>query len=564
MAKREKSYIRQIILSFLGLSMISILVMAVTFFMVDGIYRQRIDQEITSFTQIITQNVDNFFLAPEDYLLSIRDHIDERLDWQEDPSEDYFIQDVIKLIPDFEEILLLGPEGRVLKAWPPTSQSQGLDLSNQEYFYRPANTGEVIWSSTFISYQTGFPTVALAVEGQRGRVVAKYSLSGLARFVHVELTSQSDFITILDAQGNVVAHTSKELALQSVNLNNLQSVQRARAGEFGSTWEEYQGSLGIATIFETGNSGFYTLVFKSYQRIADNLLSVYLISFLLLMFILIVYGALLTVLINRSSRPLSELKEKIALVTEGHYEVKVVSGYKEFEDLVVSFRSMVDQIQSRENELKEGVKIKETLIRELNHRTKNNMQVIIAMMGLYNSQEMDPHSEELYQKIQSKIEAISMVHEKLYQSSDLSRIDFRDYLMDLIPAIIQSLSNQPEKILYDLDIGEVPLIIDIAVPLGLVINEFTINSLKYAFPEGGGGTIALQAQLLPENNLELIYRDDGQGIPQENIPAEGSSIGLLLVRNIIENQLEGKMIIENQEGFYCRILIDLNLYQAVI
>jgi two-component sensor histidine kinase len=136
--------------------------------------------------------------------------------------------------------------------------------------------------------------------------------------------------------------------------------------------------------------------------------------------------------------------------------------------------------------------------------------------------------------------------------------------MDLIPAIIQSLSNQPEKILYDLDIGEVPLIIDIAVPLGLVINEFTINSLKYAFPEGGGGTIALQAQLLPENNLELIYRDDGQGIPQENIPAEGSSIGLLLVRNIIENQLEGKMIIENQEGFYCRILIDLNLYQAVI
>jgi two-component sensor histidine kinase len=152
-------------------------------------------------------------------------------------------------------------------------------------------------------------------------------------------------------------------------------------------------------------------VFKSYQRIADNLLSVYLISFLLLMFILIVYGALLTVLINRSSRPLSELKEKIALVTEGHYEVKVVSGYKEFEDLVVSFRSMVDQIQSRENELKEG-KNQETLIRELNHRTKNNMQVIIAMMGLYNSQEMDPHSEELYQKIQSKIEAISMVHEK--------------------------------------------------------------------------------------------------------------------------------------------------------
>jgi hypothetical protein len=125
MAMREKSYIRQIILSFLGLSMISILVMAVTFFMVDSIYRQRIDQEITSFTQIITQNVDNFFLAPEDYLLSIRDHIDERLDWQEDPSEDYFIQDVIKLIPDFEEILLLGPEGRVLKPGPPPPNPRG-------------------------------------------------------------------------------------------------------------------------------------------------------------------------------------------------------------------------------------------------------------------------------------------------------------------------------------------------------------------------------------------------------------------------------------------------------
>jgi two-component sensor histidine kinase len=169
---------------------------------------------------------------------------------------------------------------------------------------------------------------------------------------------------------------------------------------------------------------------------------------------------------------------------------------KEFQDLVDSFRSMVDQIQIRESALKEGVQIKENLMRELYHRTKNNMQVIIAMMGLYNTQEMDPGSEEVFQKIQSKIETISMVHEKLYQSTDLSRIDFKDYIQDLLPAIIQSLSSHPEKIGYTINIDDIDLIIDIAIPLGLVVNEFTINTLKYALSDDLSCRIGVEAQLI--------------------------------------------------------------------
>jgi hypothetical protein len=250
MAMREKSYIKQIIISFIGLSFISVLIMTVTFFMVDRTYRHRINEEITSLTQIITQNVDNFFLAPEDYLLSIRDHIDFRLDVDEDNNEDYYIQDVIRLLQDFDEILLLDEQGIVLESWPTDSQTRGLDLSNQEYFYQEAPAGEVIWSNTFISYETGSPTVALSVDGTKGRVVAMYSLAGLARFMAIELSSKKDFIAVLDDQGNVVAHTIQELAQQSVNLSNLQSVQKARRGELGSTSEEYQGESGIATILK--------------------------------------------------------------------------------------------------------------------------------------------------------------------------------------------------------------------------------------------------------------------------------------------------------------------------
>lgn len=184
---------------------------------------------------------------------------------------------------------------------------------------------------------------------------------------------------------------------------------------------------------------------------------------------------------------------------------------------------------------------KEMLLRELYHRTKNNMNVISSLVMLQGATVKDPSVLRMFSDMQSRIRAMSLVHEKLYQSSDLFNLDIREYLNELAGTILAGHRNSVARISLDLDIESVPFAIDTALPCGLVINELMTNSLKYAFAEEMTGEIGISLRLSPGDEVTLSYHDNGIGFPEGFDPTKASSLGLKLVQNLVRKQLLGKL-----------------------
>ena len=184
---------------------------------------------------------------------------------------------------------------------------------------------------------------------------------------------------------------------------------------------------------------------------------------------------------------------------------------------------------------------KEMLLRELYHRTKNNMNVISSLIMLQSTTVRDPVVLRMFSDMQSRIRAMSLVHEKLYQSSDLFNLDIRDYIKELAGTILAGFKNSAARISLNLDVESVPFSIETALPCGLVINELMTNSLKYAFSEDMTGEIGISLRLAPGGEVTMHYRDNGIGFPDGFDPAKAPSLGLKLVYNLVRKQLLGKL-----------------------
>jgi two-component sensor histidine kinase len=136
---------------------------------------------------------------------------------------------------------------------------------------------------------------------------------------------------------------------------------------------------------------------------------------------------------------------------------------------------------------------------------------------------------------------MSLVHEKLYQSQDLSNLGMREDLGDLARTILASYKNSAARIVLDLDIESVSFSIDHAIPCGLVINELMTNSLKYAFPEEMSGRIGISLRMSPGDEVTLCYKDNGIGFPDGFDPMKATSLGLRVVHNLVKKQLLGTL-----------------------
>jgi PAS domain S-box-containing protein len=195
---------------------------------------------------------------------------------------------------------------------------------------------------------------------------------------------------------------------------------------------------------------------------------------------------------------------------------------------------------------------KELLLQEIHHRVKNNMQIISSMLRL----QAEPVKEKNYLTIlsdsQNRIRAMSLIHEKLYQSKDLAHINFSEYASDLTEELMRSYGDG-SSIVMKTESKNIMLGIDTAIPCGLIINELVSNSLKYAFPRGRRGEISVALARINEDELELTVSDNGIGLP-ENIDFRNTeSLGLRLVTILAENQLRGKIELKRIEGTEFRI-----------
>jgi len=212
---------------------------------------------------------------------------------------------------------------------------------------------------------------------------------------------------------------------------------------------------------------------------------------------------------------------------------------------------MVQDITERKNveeQIVASLKEKEILLREIHHRVKNNMQVISSLLWLQSGYIKDKKYLEMLRDSQNRITSMSLIHEKLYRSKDLAKIEFNEYIRDLANGLFQYHGVKTGTIELKINVDNVSLGILHAIPCGLLINELITNSLKYAFPKDRNGEISVSLHLNDENVVELKVSDNGVGIPSDVDFRKTESLGLRLVTILAEDQLQGKIDLDRSRG----------------
>jgi PAS domain S-box-containing protein len=197
--------------------------------------------------------------------------------------------------------------------------------------------------------------------------------------------------------------------------------------------------------------------------------------------------------------------------------------------------------------LQQSLHEKEVLLKEIHHRVKNNLQIVFSLLELQSRSIHDPGIKILFEESQNRIHSMALIHEMLYRSSDLSQINFANYLQDLLHSLAQSYNVDTHNISFQIDIEAFPLNIELAIPCGLIINELVTNALKHAFPNHQSGNIKLTCHKNKENRICLNITDNGIGMPTDINIAKTSSLGLQLVYTLVK-QLKGTIVLDRSGG----------------
>lgn len=210
-----------------------------------------------------------------------------------------------------------------------------------------------------------------------------------------------------------------------------------------------------------------------------------------------------------------------------------------------------------ELQIKNSLKDKELLLREIHHRVKNNLQVISSLLYLKSRRSKDSHVNEALLDSQHRVKSMVLIHEKLYSSQDLSSINYGDYIKSLTSTLFRSYQLDSRLIELRLDVSDIRLNTDTAMHCGLIINELVSNSIKHAFPDGKTGFIKVKFFCDKTKQYNLIVADNGVGFPPDFNFEESNSLGLQLVRTLVE-QLDGTLAVDYSEGVLFKIQFFIN------
>jgi two-component sensor histidine kinase len=197
---------------------------------------------------------------------------------------------------------------------------------------------------------------------------------------------------------------------------------------------------------------------------------------------------------------------------------------------------------------------KERLLREIHHRVKNNLQVVMSLLNSQADALQDGAALSAIQGSQHRVQAMALIHQKLYQSEGVARIPMQDYIEEVVAYLSDSYGLH-HRVRFRMEVEPVELDVTQAVPLGLIINEALTNAFKYAFPNGRSGTVFLSLHQQGEAAYQLTISDDGVGLPQHYDPASSRSLGMTLLHGF-SVQLGGQLAITTGQGLRISLVFE--------
>jgi two-component sensor histidine kinase len=178
---------------------------------------------------------------------------------------------------------------------------------------------------------------------------------------------------------------------------------------------------------------------------------------------------------------------------------------------------------------------------------KNNLQIISSLIGLQSGQVKDKDTIVFFDQTKNRIKSIALVHEKLYKSADISKIDIEEYITELVNYIFDSFRREDSNITFKIEVEKIFISIDVAISLALIVNELVSNTFKHAFPDKGNGELFISLKREKKSSFTLTLKDDGVGFSNNMNSDNSGGLGLRLV-NVLVEQLGGTIIINNSKG----------------
>ena len=200
-----------------------------------------------------------------------------------------------------------------------------------------------------------------------------------------------------------------------------------------------------------------------------------------------------------------------------------------------------------EESLKSSIKEKETVLKEIHHRVKNNLQIISSLLNLQENSSAAENTGDFLKVAQNRVRSMALIHEQLYTSDNLSNIDFNKYIKKLVSHLFSVYKSDNKLIDYEIHSENIALDLETAIPVGLITNELVSNSLKYAYKDRDSGLIEINLENSGDGIFTLMIKDDGVGLPPKFDIHNLSSMGLSLVEMLV-TQIEGKLEIQNKKG----------------
>lgn len=209
------------------------------------------------------------------------------------------------------------------------------------------------------------------------------------------------------------------------------------------------------------------------------------------------------------------------------------------------YRDITEQ-KKAEKTIEASLKEKDVMLREIHHRVKNNLQIIISLLRLQSAQIKNKKDLEMFKESQDRIRSMALIHEKLYQSEDLARVEFSRYIQSFASHLFRTYQVDPNSIRLHTEVEKFSIDINRAIPLGLIINELLSNSLKHAFPDGRKGDIHVKLHSHPKGRT-LTIKDNGVGLPDDLDLQNAETLGMQLITSLV-NQISGTLEVKREEG----------------